>query len=165
MCALLALARLCAASFSIPSLGLETAAGVRAGLRDGDFRINFSRGTRIETANYTVAIADLANFPALGAQDVQMTVIRVSVKAGRELFTHLHPRASETVTLLRGTSRVAFTFEGLGDARRVSNVLRKGESTVFPQGLVHETSCISKKDCVFLAFLNSADPGIVPVSV
>ncbi|CDF36615.1 unnamed protein product [Chondrus crispus] len=94
-----------------------------------------------------------------------MTVIRVSVKAGRDLFTHFHPRASETVTLLRGKASVAFTFEGLGDARRVTNALRKGESTVFPQGLVHETTCISKKDCVFLAFLNSADPGIVPVSV
>lgn len=163
--ALFALVRLSVASFSIPSLGLDTAPAVRSGLRDRDFRINFSRATQVNTPTFTASIADLANFPALAGQDVQSTIVKVSLKAGQPFFSHLHPRGTETLNALQGTFRVRFRFDGLGDARVVSNVIRAGESTVFPQGLIHETVCISKTDCAFLSVLNSADPGTVPAAL
>jgi len=148
---------------SIPSLGLDTAPAVRSGLRDRDFRIQFSRGIQVTTPDFSVSIADLSNFPALAATDVQSTIVRVSVKAGRPFFAHYHPRGTETLNALQGTFRISFRFEGLGDVRTVTNIIRAGESTVFPQGLIHETVCISDTDCAFLSVLNSADPGTVPV--
>ncbi len=161
---LLALAALLTTSLaSIPSLGLSTAGAVRSGLRDRDFRIQFPRGTQINTPNFKVSIADLNNFPALAATDVQSTIVRVSLKSGQPFIPHFHPRATETLNALQGTFRISLRFEGLGDVRTITNTIRAGESTVFPQGLIHETTCISRSDCVFLSVLNSADPGTVPV--
>lgn len=151
------------ASFSIPSFGLQTAAAIRSKLQDSDFRIQFSRGTQVNTTNFQVQIADVANFPALAGQDVQSTLTRVNLKAGQAFITHFHPHATETLNAIQGTFRVSFVFEGLMNPRNISNVIRAGESTVFPQGLVHSTVCISKSDCVFLSVLNSADPGTIPV--
>jgi len=146
---------------SIPSLGLSTAGAVRSGLGDGDFRIQFPRGTQINTPNFQVSIADLNNFPALAA--TESTIVRVSLKSGQPFIPHFHPRATETLNALQGTFRISLRFEGLGDVRTITNTIRAGESTVFPQGLIHETTCISRSDCVFLSVLNSADPGTVPV--
>eukprot|EP00177_Eucheuma_denticulatum_P002688 GFKZ01004829.1.p1 GENE.GFKZ01004829.1~~GFKZ01004829.1.p1 ORF type:complete len:165 (+),score=6.81 GFKZ01004829.1:136-630(+) len=147
---------------NIPSFGRQTAAGVRSNLRDQDFRIRFSQGAQVNTRNFRVSIADLNNFPALGAQDVQSTIVRVNLNAGQAFVTHHHPRATETFNALQGSFRNSFRFEGLGNVRNVSNVIRAGESTVFPQGLVHSTVCISRSNCVFLSVLNSADPGLIP---
>eukprot|EP00177_Eucheuma_denticulatum_P004735 GFKZ01008610.1.p1 GENE.GFKZ01008610.1~~GFKZ01008610.1.p1 ORF type:complete len:170 (+),score=1.89 GFKZ01008610.1:294-803(+) len=147
---------------SISSFGLQTAAGVRSNLRDQDFRIRFGQGVQINTPNFRVSIADLTNFPALGAQDVQSTIVRVNLNAGEAFITHHHPRATETFNALQGSFRNSFLFEGLGNVRNVSNIIRAGESTVFPQGLVHSTVCISRSPCVFLSVLNSADPGLIP---
>lgn len=147
---------------SIPSFGLQTAGGIRAGLKNRDFRIRPSRGVVLNTPGFTVNIADLSKFPALAGQDVQSTIVRVELKAGVPFIRHYHPRATETLNALHGTFRISFIFEGLGEVRNVTNVIKAGESTVFPQGLIHETTCISKSDCVFLSVLNSADPGTVP---
>lgn len=117
----------------------------------------------MNTPTFKVSIADLANFPALAGQDVQSTIVRVALKSGQPFIRHFHPRASETLNALQGDFRISFIFEGLGEVRNVTNIIRAGESTVFPQGLIHETTCISKSDCVFLSVLNSADPGTVPV--
>lgn len=146
----------------IPSFGLMTAGSIRSGLKDRDFRIQPSKGTQIVTATFKVSIADLTNFPALAGQDVQSTIVRVFLKSGELFFRHFHPRGTETLNALQGTFRISFLFEGLGDVRNVSNVIKAGESTVFPQGLIHETTCISKGDCAFLSILNSADPGTIP---
>lgn len=148
---------------TIPSFGLQTAGSIRSGLRDRDFRIQLSKGAQIETPTFKVSIADLTKFPALAGQDVQSTIVRVFLKGGKPFIRHFHPRSTETLNALQGTFRISFIFEGLGEVRNVTNTIKAGESTVFPQGLIHETTCISKGDCVFLSVLNSADPGTIPV--
>lgn len=147
----------------IPSFGLQTATSVRSELEDKDFKITPALGIRVDTPDFRVRIADLTNFPALAGQDVQSTIVRVTLKPGASFFRHFHPRGTETLNALRGTFRVSFAFEGLGTPRVVTNVIKAGQSTIFPQGLVHETKCISQKGCTFLSVLNSADPGTVAV--
>ncbi|PXF46457.1 putative germin-like protein 2-3 [Gracilariopsis chorda] len=152
------------AAASIPSFGLQSAAGIRSGLQDSDFRINPSKGQIINTPGFTVQIANVADFPALGGQDVQSQIVRVLVRAGQPFIPHYHPRGTETLNALAGVFRVSFLSEGLSP-RNVTNILHPGDSTVFPQGLPHETVCISKMDCLFLSVFNSADPGLVPVTL
>lgn len=151
------------AANSIPSFGLQTATAIRSKLRDQDFRIQFTRATQVKTPTFQVSIADLTRFPALAGTDVQSMIVKVNLKAGEPFIRHFHPRGTETLNALQGTFRVSFRFEGLGEVRNVTNVIRTGESTVFPQGLIHETTCISKGDCVFLSVFNTADAGTVPV--
>lgn len=60
---------------------------------------------------------------------------------------------------------VSFLWDEGNKPRIIRNVLNKGDSTVFPQGLVHLVKCISKIDCTFIGVLNSGDPGTVPVAL
>lgn len=152
------------AAASIPSFGLQTAAGIRSGLPDAAFRINPGKGQIINTPGFIVQIANVADFPALGGQDVQSQIVRVLVRAGQPFIPHYHPRGTETLNALAGVFEVSFLFEGLSP-RNVSNTLHPGDSTVFPQGLPHTTVCVSKTDCLFLSVFNSADPGLVPVTL
>lgn len=145
------------------SIGLETTASMRASLSDEDFKIDIGNGLRVNTSDYRVRIADFTKFPALAGHDVQTTVMRVSLMAGKRFLRHFHPRSSETLNALRGSFNVSFQFEGLDTPRIVSNTIHAGQSTVFPHGLVHDTTCVAQTDCVFLSVLNSADPGFVRV--
>ena len=149
------------ASASIPSSGLDTAAGIRGALPDSAFRINPAKGIVNTQPDFTTQNANLANFPALAGADVQTQIVRVFIRAGQSFLTHSHPRSSEALNLIRGVLDVSFTFEGSSNPRVVRNRLRAGESTVFPQGLVHSVRCVSKRNCMYVATFNSADPGFV----
>lgn len=157
---LFALAILPAVFASIPSFGTQTAMGIRSALPDSAFRIRFSKAAQIVGPNFRAQAASVDNFPVLGGSDVQSSIVRVRLGSGVTFPTHTHPRASETLYLQRGRARVSVRFEGLGNPRVVRNVLQSGQVTVFPQGLAHETKCISKVPCLFISYLNSADPGI-----
>lgn len=149
----------------IPSFGLETASAIRSAFNDSDFVLNFNRGQEIDGGTFTAQFVDLNTFPVLAGQDVQSTLVRATVNAGTAFPTHSHPRASETFTVTKGAFEVFFVFEGLVEPRVVRNIVRKGEATVFPQGLAHGVKCISKYTCIFDAVLNSADIGVVAAMV
>ncbi|PXF39568.1 hypothetical protein BWQ96_10735 [Gracilariopsis chorda] len=129
---IIALAALTLAAFvnqaaaSIPSFGLQTAAAIRSGLQDSDFRINPSKGQIIKNEKFVVQIANVADFPALGGQDVQSQVARVLVRAGQPFLPHYHRAGTETLNALAGVFRVSFLFEGLSP-RNVTNILRPGD--------------------------------------
>lgn len=149
------------ASARITSSGLKTAAQIRDELSDSEFRITPSKGLIIRDRNFTVRLADLTNFPALSGADVQTQFILATIQPGKELVTHHHPRASEFLFNIQGTFRVSFTTEGISP-KRITNVIPQFSGTVFPQGLVHTTKCISSWPCHFVSTFNSADPGLIP---
>lgn len=150
------------ASASIPSFGLQTAQSIRSSLTDKDFHINPSRGVIIRNPKFTARVAELTNFPVLAGPDVQSQIVRATIKAGKPFIPHFHPRSAEVLNALRGVLFITIKFEGL-EPRVVRIKLRSGESTVFPQGLVHTTTCVSQNNCEFLSVFTSADPGLVPV--
>lgn len=147
---------------SISSFGLQTAQSVRSAFKDSDFVIVPAAGTVIRTPTFTVRSATLSSFPVLAGVDVQSQITRVSLKAGKPFIRHLHPRSAEIFNAIQGKFEISFTFEGLSP-RVVTNIIESGQSTVFPQGLVHTTKCVSRNNCRFLSVFTSADPGLVPV--
>eukprot|EP00177_Eucheuma_denticulatum_P000416 GFKZ01000720.1.p1 GENE.GFKZ01000720.1~~GFKZ01000720.1.p1 ORF type:complete len:188 (-),score=14.22 GFKZ01000720.1:71-577(-) len=149
-------------SAMIPSTGTSTADAIRSNLVTRDFRIDIESGIAVEARDFSVRIADVNTYPAMGGADVQSAIVRATIMARRPFFRHYHPRGTETLNLLEGEVRVSFKFEGLGETRVVTNRLMAGQSTVFPQGLVHETFCVSDVNCTFLSVFNTADPGTVP---
>ena len=139
-----------------------TAPFIRDNLNDTAFMIDPSRNVILRNKNFRVEVALLDNFPVLAGADVQAQITRVWVRAGQTFIRHIHPRSSEVLTVIRGVFEVSLTTEGL-EPRTIRNVLRTGQSTVFPQGLPHVERCISKRGCKFQAVFASADPGFVPV--
>lgn len=146
----------------IPSLGTSTAQSVRSMLQDNDFRLRNSGTPQLTSPDFTSFFFDATNTPALAATDTQFLVSTTNVKAGRFFIKHYHPRAAEILYTTRGRFQSKFWFEG-PNPRVVTNYLREGDSVVYPQGLVHQVKCISRRDCTFVAVLNSGDPGLIPV--
>jgi hypothetical protein len=77
---------------------------------------------------------------------------------------HVHPRATEFLTLVEGQNlRFGYVLEnGLvaaGQNPEIAGTLNKFEGTVFPQGSIHFQFNDNCDKAVFVAALNSADPG------
>lgn len=149
----------------IASFGMQTAVNARNELKDTDFVVDPRKGAIINTPNFRVQIADLSNFKVLGLIDVQSQIVRVNLDAGADFIPHFHPRGVEVLNAIRGVFSISITYEGL-TPRKVTTIVKAGQSIPFPQGLIHETRCISRgKGCEFLSIFNTADPGLVPVTV
>jgi len=109
----------------------------------------------------TVA-ANLATFPILTGLGISTTLGFVE-PCGINT-PHVHPRATEFLTLVEGTS-LSFGYvleNGLVAATEnpeVAGTLQKYEGTVFPQGSIHFQFNNNCEKAVFVAGLNSEDPG------
>lgn len=81
---------------------------------------------------------------------------------------HIHPRASEFLTVVRGTVDFGMILEnGLvaaGENAEISGRLGEFQGTVFPQGSIHYQINPTCDDAIFVATLNSEDPGTSQVA-
>ena len=145
---------------SLASFGKQSAPLLRNRFRNVDFVVRFSKALQIPGPDFHGQVATVDTFPILGGIDVQSSAARVFLKPGASFPTHTHPRATETLYLVKGVLKTQFRFEGIVKPRIVTNILHSNQITVFPQGLAHLTTCISKFPCVFVSTLNSGDPGL-----
>ena len=72
---------------------------------------------------------------------------------------HTHPRATEFLTVVEGALESGFILEN-GFATEQTTSLRKLQGTVFPMGSVHFQFNPACEPAVFVAALNSQDPGV-----
>ncbi|KAH7836540.1 hypothetical protein Vadar_002711 [Vaccinium darrowii] len=76
---------------------------------------------------------------------------------------HTHPRASEILTVLKGSLEVGFVTSNPGN-RLIKKVLHTGDVFVFPQGLVHFQRNVGHGSAVALASLSSQNPGVITIA-
>ncbi|KAJ4792164.1 RmlC-like cupins superfamily protein [Rhynchospora pubera] len=76
---------------------------------------------------------------------------------------HIHPRATEVLTVMEGTLYVGFVTSS-PDFKLFSKVLNKGDVFVFPKGLIHFQFNIGAVPAVAFAGLSSQNPGLVTVA-
>ena len=76
---------------------------------------------------------------------------------------HTHPRATESLTVVQGQVDSGFILEN-GLVREVNTTLTKFQGTVFPMGSIHFQLNQQCEDAVFVAGLNSDDPGVSTVA-
>ena len=145
---------------ALPSFGKQGVPTIRGKFADNAFKIIFPRAAQVPGPNFHAALATVDTFPALGGIDIQSSAARVFLRPGASFPTHTHPRAAETLYLVKGVLKTQFRFEGIAKPRIVTNLLQANQITVFPQGLAHLTTCISRNPCIFVSTLNSADPGV-----
>jgi oxalate decarboxylase/phosphoglucose isomerase-like protein (cupin superfamily) len=87
---------------------------------------------------------------------------------------HTHPRAPEILTVVEGELEVGFVMENglFADAAKAINALafpfnttvQQFEATIFPQGSIHFQFNPTCDRSIFVAALNSADPGTTQVA-
>ncbi|CAL9150494.1 unnamed protein product [Musa hybrid cultivar] len=76
---------------------------------------------------------------------------------------HIHPRATEILTVLEGSLYVGFVTSN-PDNKLFTKMLTKGDVFVFPQGLIHFQFNHGTKNAVALAALSSQNPGLITVA-
>ena len=75
---------------------------------------------------------------------------------------HIHPRATEILTVLEGTLYVGFVTSN--PSKLFTKVLYPGDVFVFPIGLIHFQFNIGNTKAVAIASLNSQNPGVITVA-
>jgi len=114
-------------------------------------------GTKIVQVNSTT-------FPALNTLGVAMG--RIDFAPGGLNQPHLHPRASEMLTVIEGTLYAAFVSSNLQDGSNkvYGKILQKGDIFVFPQGLIHFQLNIGGTHAVANVAFGSQTPGLVTIA-
>jgi len=104
----------------------------------------------------SILLATVDNFPILQGLDIAGTISFVE-PCGLNI-PHMHPRADEFFFTVEGILDTGFVKEN-GFNTEIETQLGKYQGTVFPMGSMHYQQNPTCKPAVFVAALNSADPG------
>ncbi|PON86122.1 Germin [Trema orientale] len=108
------------------------------------------------SAGVLVAAADVQSFPGLNTLGISMA--RADLSVGGLVPPHTHPRASETVVVIKGKVLVGFVTTA---NVYYSKVLTAGQMFIIPRGLVHFQLNVGQEKALILASFNSQLPGVV----
>ncbi|XP_073060020.1 putative germin-like protein 2-1 [Primulina eburnea] len=76
---------------------------------------------------------------------------------------HMHPRATEILTVIEGSLEVGFITSNL-ENRLITKVLQKGDVFVFPVNLVHFQRNTGSCNAVAIVALSSQNPGVITIA-
>ncbi|KAJ8427314.1 hypothetical protein Cgig2_030579 [Carnegiea gigantea] len=119
--------------------------------------------TRNQLGSFVMMINDTI-LPSLNT--LGLTVARVDYAPGGVEPPHLHPRASEILTVIEGTLHAGFITSNRidGSNKLFATELQKGDLFVFPQGLIHFHINRGKTKAVANVAFGSQNPGVVTVA-
>ncbi|KAF9461815.1 RmlC-like cupin domain-containing protein [Collybia nuda] len=104
----------------------------------------------------SILLATVDNFPILQSQGISGAISFVE-PCGLNI-PHFHPRASEIFFVTEGVLDTGFVMEN-GFNTEIQTQLGKFQGTVFPIGSIHYQQNPTCDPVVFVAALNSEDPG------
>ncbi|KAH8827304.1 spherulin-1B precursor [Flagelloscypha sp. PMI_526] len=104
----------------------------------------------------SILLATVDNFPILQGLGISAAISLVG-PCGLNI-PHIHPRANEFLTVVDGILNTGFVQEN-GFNTEVETQLGKYQGTVFPQGSIHYQQNPTCDPAVFVAALESEDPG------
>lgn len=104
--------------------------------------------------------ANSETFPAVIGHGVAMTVGFLA-PCGINL-PHTHPRATEFNLVVKGSLTAGLFQEN--ESRFITNIVKTGQATIFPQGAIHFEQNIGCDPAIFIAGFNHEDPGVSTVA-
>jgi quercetin dioxygenase-like cupin family protein len=136
----------------------------RSAFNSSDFALDLTKALQITAIPGIYGqLADVSTFPLLGLPDTQMSVVRIYFGDGVVFPTHVHPRATEMLYVVKGSVKVTLEAE-FGSTGPIVNTLSPGQVTIFPLGLAHGEVCVSGP-CEVVAMFDSPEPSIYFVKV
>ncbi|KAJ1696958.1 hypothetical protein LUZ63_005470 [Rhynchospora breviuscula] len=114
------------------------------------------------TSNKLRSAVNLVNVEKLpGLNTLGISMARIDYAPYGLNPPHTHPRATEILVVLEGSLYVGFVAT---DNKLFTKVLNKGDSFVFPIGLVHFQYNYGTTNAVAFAGLSSQNPGTIRVA-
>jgi quercetin dioxygenase-like cupin family protein len=107
----------------------------------------------------TGAVASLAGpqvWPGLNTQGV--THARLDFAIGGVIPLHTHPRAAETLLVLKGTIYTGFVSD---DNVLYAATLQQGDVMLFPRAMLHFQLNVGKEPAITFNTLTSQNPGLL----
>ena len=105
-----------------------------------------------------VNVAQIAGLNTLG-----ISLARVDYAPYGQNPPHIHPRATEILTVLEGSLYVGFITSN-PENKLFSKVLNKGDVFVFPQGMIHFQFNYGTNKAIAIAALSSKNPGVITIA-
>ncbi|XP_058071286.1 putative germin-like protein 2-1 [Magnolia sinica] len=102
-----------------------------------------------------------AHLPGLNTLGISM--VRIDYAPWGVISPHIHPRATEILTVVEGTLYAGFVTSN-PDNRLITKVLQKGDVFVFPEGLIHFQRNVGYGSAVAIAALSSENPGVITIA-
>ncbi|KAL8101267.1 hypothetical protein AgCh_033227 [Apium graveolens] len=124
----------------------------------GGLHLDCSTSNSFGSCVNRITVAELPGLNTLGLSNV-----RVNYAQNGVVPPHIHPRATEILTVLKGRLRVGFVT-GNPENRLITKVLGEGDVFVFPMGLVHFQQNVAHGNTTVLAFLSAPNPGVITVA-
>ncbi|KAK2983487.1 hypothetical protein RJ640_006500 [Escallonia rubra] len=105
-----------------------------------------------------VTVAQLPGLNTLG-----IALARIDYAPWGVVPPHVHPRATEILTVLEGALEVGFVTSN-PENRLITKFLQMGDAFVFPVGLVHYQRNVGHGNAVSISALSSQNPGVITVA-
>ncbi|KAM0276176.1 hypothetical protein ACHAQH_007028 [Verticillium albo-atrum] len=123
--------------------------------QDSDWTFDYFASSFHDYAPGGVVNANAATFPATVGNGMTMSWLTLGPCA--MLPPHYHPRASNYVVAVEGTTETFMTLEN--GARLVRTVLTPGKMTIFPTGSLHVMQNTGCENATLVSALSSEDAG------
>ena len=137
---------------------LQTAQSIRSKFNATDFKFNLAGSDpNVIGLGGTGRRASIAELPSLKGVGISSVLFHID-PCGINL-PHVHPRATELFYVVEGQFQTGFLEENEG--RLILNNLTQGETTFFPQGLIHFEQNLGCTQATFLSAFNHEDPGVL----
>lgn len=120
------------------------------------------QGNTSNAVGSKVTPVTVVQIPGLNTQGLSM--VRIDFAPQGINPPHTHPRATEMLTVLKGSTEVGFVTSNPNNSH-ITKVLKKGDVIfVFPVGLVHYKRNVGSGNAIALAALNSQNPGVITIA-
>jgi quercetin dioxygenase-like cupin family protein len=108
-----------------------------------------------------VTNVNVINFPGLNTLGISLSRIDYGPLGVNP--PHIHPRATELLTVLDGTLYLGFVTSNPN--RLFSKVVKKGDVFVFPKAMIHfQMNLAHDKPAAALSSLSSQNPGVITIA-
>ena len=120
-----------------------------------DWLFDFTKQDKYTFTPGGVVNANAATFPATVGQGMTMAMLNLGPCS--MLPPHLHPRATNYVVAVSGTTQTIMINEN--GAQTITEILTPGKMTIFPQASVHTMMNMGCENAQLVSALNSDDTG------
>ncbi|XP_054778849.1 germin-like protein subfamily 1 member 13 [Prosopis cineraria] len=127
-----------------------------------DFFFHIMPGNTSNPLGSQVTQVSVNEFPGLNTLGISLA--RIDYAQYGLNPPHIHPRATEVLTVLEGTLMVGFVASNQNDNRLFTKVLNKGDVFVFPFSMIHFQLNVGYGDAVALSSLSSQNPGVITIA-
>jgi quercetin dioxygenase-like cupin family protein len=119
------------------------------------------RDTMKSKVGSNVTNINVINFPGLNTLGISLA--RIDYGPLGVNTPHIHPRATELLTVLEGTLYLGFVTSNPN--RLFSKVVKKGDVFVFPKAMIHfQMNLAHDKPAAALSSLSSQNPGVITIA-